>query len=131
MGIVKKTGLQVSGRMVAVTALACRAADAPDPVRTSTVGALSALLCDGRQARGGGRSKDRRLLTPLRAFAAEPGVRQMLFFAHGVLHAYAISMAKAAYMIEIKRLSVLFGVLHGSTKHPINPFPGAIFPAAC
>ncbi|MGD8367395.1 MAG: EamA family transporter [Desulfobacterales bacterium] len=122
--------------------------------------------------------KDRRLLTPLRAFAAEPGARQMLFvaflfsfaavigkkgilhssplfftlsffsgfslllavglcwagrvplrrlaehpvngavagllfFAHGVLHAYAIAMAKAAYMIAIKRLSVLFGVLFG------------------
>ena len=122
--------------------------------------------------------EDRRLLTPLRAFAAEPGARQMLFvaflfsfaavigkkgilhssplfftlsffsgfslllaaglcwftdvgprmllrhpvkgaaagllfFVHGVLHAYAISMAKAAYMIAIKRLSVLFGVLYG------------------
>jgi drug/metabolite transporter (DMT)-like permease len=122
--------------------------------------------------------KDRRLLTPLRAFAAEPGARQMLFvaflfsfaavigkkgilhssplfftlsffsgfslllalglcwpggvplrrllahpvkgavagllfFAHGVLHAYAIAMAKAAYMIAIKRLSVLFGVIYG------------------
>ncbi len=122
--------------------------------------------------------EDRRLLTPLRAFAAEPAARQMLFvaflfsfaavigkmgilhssplfftlsffsgfslllavglcwlggvkvrrlaghpfkgavaglllFAHGVLHAYAIAMAKAAYMIAIKRLSVLFGVLYG------------------
>ena len=122
--------------------------------------------------------KDRRLLTPLRAFAAEPGARQMLFvaflfsfaaalgkkgilhssplfftlsffsgfslllavglcwlggvrprllfrhpvkgaaagllfFAHGVLHAYAIAMVKAVYMIAIKRLSVLFGVLYG------------------
>jgi drug/metabolite transporter (DMT)-like permease len=122
---------------------------------------------------------DRRILAPLRAFAAEPGARQMLFvaflfsfaavlgkkgilhssplfftfsffsgfslllvvglcrtgrvslrslmrhhpgkgaaagllfFAHGVLHAYAIVMAKAAYMMAIKRLSVLFGVLYG------------------
>ena len=121
---------------------------------------------------------DRRILTPLRAFAAEPGARQMLFvaflfsfaavlgkkgmlhssplfftfsffsgfslllviglcrtgkvyfrsltqhpgkgamagllfFAHGVLHAFAIVMAKAAYMMAIKRLSVLFGVLYG------------------
>ena len=121
---------------------------------------------------------DRRILTPLRAFVAEPGARQMLFvaflfsfaavlgkkgilhssplfftfsffsgfslllviglcwlgklslrslmqhpakgvaagllfFAHGVFHAYAIVMTKAAYMMAIKRLSVLFGVLYG------------------
>jgi len=122
--------------------------------------------------------RDRRLFTPLRAFLAEPGSRQMffvaflfsfaavvgkkgilhssplfftlsffsgfslllslgliwlggvkirtlaqspakgaaagmLFFAHGVLHAYAIALAKAAYMIALKRLSVLFGVIYG------------------
>jgi len=43
-----RTDLDFSGRMVAVNTLAGRAADAPDQVRISTVGALSALLCDGR-----------------------------------------------------------------------------------
>jgi drug/metabolite transporter (DMT)-like permease len=36
-----------------------------------------------------------------------------LLFIQAVLHGYAISIAKAAYMISIKRFSILFGVLYG------------------
>jgi len=36
-----------------------------------------------------------------------------ILFLHAVLHGFAISMAKAAYMIAIKRLSILFSVLLG------------------
>ncbi|KPJ75694.1 MAG: hypothetical protein AMJ54_14330 [Deltaproteobacteria bacterium SG8_13] len=37
----------------------------------------------------------------------------LLMFVHALLHGYAITMAKAAYMIAIKRFSILFGVLYG------------------
>ena len=36
-----------------------------------------------------------------------------ILFVHAVLHGFAISMAMAAYMIAIKRLSILFSVLLG------------------
>ena len=36
-----------------------------------------------------------------------------ILFIHAVLHGFAISMVKAAYMIAIKRLSILFSVLLG------------------
>jgi drug/metabolite transporter (DMT)-like permease len=36
-----------------------------------------------------------------------------LLFLHALLHGYAISMAQAAYMIAVKRFSILFGVLYG------------------
>ena len=38
----------------------------------------------------------------------------VLFFAHVLLHGLAIEMVKAAYMISIKRLSILIGVLYGA-----------------
>lgn len=34
-------------------------------------------------------------------------------FAHIVLHGFAVSMVTAAYMISVKRLSVLFGIIYG------------------
>jgi drug/metabolite transporter (DMT)-like permease len=37
----------------------------------------------------------------------------LLFFAHIILHAFAISLTKAAYMISVKRLSVIIGLLYG------------------
>jgi len=37
----------------------------------------------------------------------------MLFFLQILCHSFAISMVKAAYMISIKRLSVLFSVILG------------------
>jgi len=40
-------------------------------------------------------------------------VAGILFFAHVLLHAFALSLVKAAYMISIKRLSVVFGLLYG------------------
>jgi drug/metabolite transporter (DMT)-like permease len=36
-----------------------------------------------------------------------------LFFAHALLHGLAVSLTKAAYMISVKRLSVVFGVIYG------------------
>lgn len=40
-------------------------------------------------------------------------VAAILFFLHVLFHGFAISMTKAAYMISVKRFSVLFGVLCG------------------
>lgn len=40
-------------------------------------------------------------------------VAGLLFFAHILLHAFAISLTKAAYMISIKRLSVIIGLIYG------------------
>ena len=40
-------------------------------------------------------------------------VAGILFFAHILLHAFAISLTKAAYMISVKRFSVVFGLIYG------------------
>lgn len=40
-------------------------------------------------------------------------VAGLLVFLHSVFHAWAISLTKAAYMISVKRLSVLFSVIYG------------------
>ena len=53
----------------------------------------------------------------------------LLMYVHALLHGYAIAVAKAAYMIAIKRFSILFGVLYGGlvfkeTRMPIR-FAGA------
>jgi len=37
----------------------------------------------------------------------------LLLYFHILFHGYAISLAKAAYMISVKRLSILFGVIYG------------------
>ena len=37
----------------------------------------------------------------------------LLFFLHAVLHGWAISLTRAAYMIAVKRLSIVFGVAYG------------------
>jgi len=52
----------------------------------------------------------------LRSYTAEPvkgAVAGMLLFLHAFFHGYAIAATKAAYMISIKRFSILFGVLYG------------------
>jgi drug/metabolite transporter (DMT)-like permease len=49
----------------------------------------------------------------LRRFPLQGAAAGSLFFVHMFLHSLAISMAKAAYMMSIKRLSVLFGILYG------------------
>jgi drug/metabolite transporter (DMT)-like permease len=36
-----------------------------------------------------------------------------LLFCHAIFHAWAISLTKAAYMISVKRLSILFSVITG------------------
>ncbi len=37
----------------------------------------------------------------------------VLYYLHVLLHVWAISMTQAAYMIALKRLSAVFGVLYG------------------
>ncbi|MFH1489126.1 MAG: DMT family transporter [Pseudomonadota bacterium] len=52
----------------------------------------------------------------LRTFKSEVGkgiIAGVLFFAHAVLHNVAISLTKAAYMISVKRLSLVFGLFYG------------------
>lgn len=51
----------------------------------------------------------------LRTFAIEPVKGALVgcfLFAHVLLHGYAISMVTAAYMISVKRLNVLFGIMY-------------------
>lgn len=40
-------------------------------------------------------------------------VAGLLLYFHILFHGYAISLTKAAYMISVKRLSILFGVIYG------------------
>jgi drug/metabolite transporter (DMT)-like permease len=55
-------------------------------------------------------------------------------FAHIVLHGFAISMVTAAYMISVKRLSVLFGIIYGwilfKEKNIMIRLSGAFFMVA-
>ncbi len=52
-----------------------------------------------------------------------------LYYLHVVLHVWAISLTQAAYMIALKRLSAVFGVLYGAwlfkEKHLAWRFTGA------
>ncbi len=54
-----------------------------------------------------------------------------LLFSHALLHGWAISITKAAYMVSVKRFSVLFGIIYGSLlfkeKNIIIRFCGAVF----
>ena len=53
----------------------------------------------------------------LATLALQPGrglVAGILLFLQAVCHGYAISLTKAAYMISIKRFSILFGVILGA-----------------
>lgn len=62
---------------------------------------------------------------------ARGAVAGCLLFCHALLHGWAISLTKAAYMISVKRLSVLFGVVYGGLifkeKNIIIRFLGAAF----
>ncbi len=52
----------------------------------------------------------------LKTFIQNPlkgAVAGLLFYGQVLFHGFAISMVKAAYMISIKRLSILFGVIYG------------------
>lgn len=55
----------------------------------------------------------------------------LLLFAHIVFHGLAITLTKAAYMISVKRLSVLFGIIYGGVifqeKNIIFRLCGAMF----
>jgi drug/metabolite transporter (DMT)-like permease len=53
---------------------------------------------------------------PLRVLARRPfsGLAAgILLYLHAICHGYAISMVQAAYMISIKRLSILFSIIYG------------------
>jgi drug/metabolite transporter (DMT)-like permease len=52
----------------------------------------------------------------LKTFVAYPVkgmVAGVLFYCHIIFHGYGIAMTKAAYMMSIKRLSIVFGVIFG------------------
>ena len=36
-----------------------------------------------------------------------------LFFGHVICHGYAVCLTQAAYMVSVKRLSILFGIIYG------------------
>lgn len=54
-----------------------------------------------------------------------------LLFLHAVFHGWAISITKAAYMISVKRFSVLFGIVYGGVlfkeRNIVIRFCGAMF----
>jgi drug/metabolite transporter (DMT)-like permease len=52
----------------------------------------------------------------IRSMLASPGKGLIvggLMFLHAYCHAWAISMTQAAYMVAVKRMSIVFGVLYG------------------
>jgi len=49
----------------------------------------------------------------LTRFPLKGAVAGGLLFGHALCHGWAISMTKAVYMIAVKRLSILFGVIYG------------------
>ncbi|MFC1815787.1 hypothetical protein ACFL0M_07550, partial [Thermodesulfobacteriota bacterium] len=63
--------------------------------------------------------------TPLKGIIAGS-----LLFVHVLLHAFAISLTTAAYMISVKRLSIIFGIVYGGAlfkeKNIIIRFFGAL-----
>jgi drug/metabolite transporter (DMT)-like permease len=59
----------------------------------------------------------------LRRYPWKGAVAGSLFFAHLFFHSLAISMAKAAYMMSIKRLSVLIGILYGGVFFKESDIP--------
>lgn len=70
----------------------------------------------------------------LKTFAKFPAkgiVAGCLLFFHSLFHGWAISITKAAYMISIKRFSVLFGIIYGGIffkeRNIIIRFFGAMF----
>jgi drug/metabolite transporter (DMT)-like permease len=56
-----------------------------------------------------GRTRVRRLVR----FPMKGAVAGGLLFGHALCHGWAISMTKAVYMIAVKRMSILFGVIYG------------------
>ena len=73
----------------------------------------------------------------LRDFSKEPLKGSLVgcfLFVHILLHGYAVSMITAAYMISVKRLSVLFGILYGwilfKEKNIVIRLSGAFFMVA-
>ncbi len=47
----------------------------------------------------------------------EGSVAGVLLFIHLICHGWAVSMTKAVYMISVKRMSILFGVIYGNIFH--------------
>ena len=52
-------------------------------------------------------------ISPFKENIGKGCIAGCLLFAHAVLHGFAISLTKAAYMISVKRLSVLIGFAYG------------------
>ena len=70
----------------------------------------------------------------LTGFPLQGAVAGGLLFGHALCHGWAISMTKAVYMIAVKRLSILFGVLYGGLffheRHLLYRITGACLMAA-
>lgn len=66
-------------------------------------GAMLLLLIAARKVRPAALVRE-----PLRG-----GIAGFLFFLHAVCHGWAISLTQAAYMIAVKRLSIVFSVAYG------------------
>jgi drug/metabolite transporter (DMT)-like permease len=66
------------------------------------------LVCLGGMLLSGRTRFDRLARFPLKGTVAGG-----LLFGHALCHGWAISMTKAVYMIAVKRLSILFGVIYG------------------
>jgi drug/metabolite transporter (DMT)-like permease len=73
----------------------------------------------------------------LKTFSQEPlkgALVGCFLFVHILLHGFAVSMITAAYMISVKRLSVLFGVIYGwilfKEKNIMIRLSGALFMVA-
>jgi drug/metabolite transporter (DMT)-like permease len=68
-------------------------------------------------------------LAKLFAKPLQGSVAGVLLFIHLICHGWAISMTKAVYMISVKRMSILFGVIYGgiffSEKHLFYRIIGA------
>ena len=43
-----------------------------------------------------------------------------LIFCHVLLHAFAISLTQAAYMISVKRFSVVIGLIYGGGRFLVS-----------
>ncbi len=59
------------------------------------------------------RATGRIRLSRFKEFPLKGAVAGLLFYLHALFHGLAIAMTQAAYMISVKRLSILFSVLYG------------------
>lgn len=90
---------------------------------------ISFFLCLNGGFLAGGLLLKKTSVGQLRRMPVQGLVSGGLLFVHIVSHGWAISMTKAVYMIAVKRLSILFGILYGGLffreKHMAYRISGA------